>query len=542
MKKIILTLMTLSTLYCSACSTDSIMVTYKGNKAVVKSTTKSVSVKTEGSHVTIKDTLKGNPIVVRLAGKSDDGTLQLKTKSEAIIKLGGVNLTSKEGAPIVVKNKEMVTIVAENGTENTLTVAACTDTAKHKSAVVWAKKDLALGGKGKLNLIASGDGCKGINVKKDLTIDDVTLNVTTTGNHLGKKEGGFGFGGGMPGPPPDFNFDELPDSVKAMIEDMRKKMENGEFPMFGGMPGPPMGGGHGMPGEGEHHRGEGGMPDFGGGMPGFGGFGGFGGPMGGGMESGDPDQETVGDGGFKQKFVSTTKGIKALGVVTINSGHVSVKTSAAGAEGIEGKKGVVVNGGEVWVDAVDDAINANAVIAFNGGKVVAESRNNDAVDANPEGGFMPFGWGNAGEQKEPEPLIIIAGGEVYAWSHVGAPEEGLDCDFNPVEVSGGKIFSIGAGMGEMPSVPTNATAKQPTALLIGLNISKNETIKVFEADENGKAKGEPVLEVKVPFTFKNSSSLVTTPLFQIGKSYVAVSKENEFKWKMEEAFTVVRKQ
>lgn len=534
MKKIIFALMALSSVYCSACSTDSITVTYKGNKAVVKTTTKSVNVKTEGSHVTIKDTLKDNPIIVRLAGKSDDGTLTLKTKSEATIKLDGVNLTSKEGAPIVVKNKKMVTVMAENGTDNTLSVTACVDTAKHKSAVVWAKKDLAFAGKGTLNLIASGDGCKGINVKKDLTIDDLTLSVITTGNHLGKKEGGFGFGGGMPGPPPEFNFDELPDSVKAMIEDMRKKMENGEFPMFGGMPGPPMGGGHG---EGEHHG-------FGGGMPDFGGFGGFpGGPMGGpGMESGDPDQETVGDGGFKQKFISTTKGIKALGIVTINSGNITVKTASAGAEGIEGKKGVVVNGGEVRVDAVDDAINANAAIHFNGGKVIAESRNNDAVDANPEGGFMAFGWGNEDNKKEMEPLIFITGGEVYAWSHVGSPEEGLDCDFNPVEVSGGKVFTIGAGMGEMPSVPTNATAKQPTALLIGLNIAKNETIKVYEADENGKAKGTPVLEVKVPFTFKNSSSLVSSPLFKIGGSYLAVSSDKEYKWKMEEAFCVVRKE
>ena len=534
MKKILLALLTISSLYCSACSTDSITVTYKGNKAVVKSTAKNISIKTEGSHVTIKDTLKDNPIIVRLAGTSDDGTLVFSTKSKSTIKLGGVNLSSKEGAPIVVKNDKAVTLVAENGTKNTLVVAACTDTAKHKSAVVWAKKSLALSGKGTLSLIAEGDGCKGINVKKNLTIDDLTLNVTTTGNHLGKKEGGFGFGGGMPGPPPEFNFEALPDSIKEKIEEMRKMMENGEMPMFGGMPGPPMGGGHG---EGGHHG-------FGGGMPDFGGFGGFpGGPMGGpGMESGDPDQERIGDGGFKQKFISTTKGIKTLGTITINSGKVTVKTSAAGAEGIEGKKGVIVNGGEVIVDAVDDAINANAAIHFNGGKIIAESRNNDAVDANPEGGFMAFGWGNEEEKKDVEPLIIINGGEVYAWSHVGAPEEGLDCDFNPVEVSGGTIFTIGAGMGEMPSVPTNETAKQPTVLVTGLNIGKNEEIKIYESDGKGNSKGDAIYRLTAPFTFKNSSSLITCPAFEIGKEYVLSHGEQKYVMEIKEPFSVVRKQ
>lgn len=532
MKKILLAFMAISSLYCSACSTDSITVTYKGNKAVVKSTTKNVSVRTEGSHVTIKDTLKDNPIIVRLTGTSDDGTFVFSTKSKSTIKFGGVSLASKEGAPVVVKNDKAVTLVAENGTENTLIVTACTDTAKHKSAVVWAKKSLALSGKGTLNLIAKGDGCKGINVKKNLTIDDLTLNVTTSGNHLGKKEGGFGFGGGMPGPPPEFNFDALPDSIKEKIEEMRKMMENGEMPMFGGMPGPPMGSGHG---EGGHHG-------FGGGMPDFGGFGGFpGGPMGGPeMESGDPDQERIGDGGFKQKFISTTKGIKALGTITINSGKVTVKTSAAGAEGIEGKKGVIVNGGEVIVDAVDDAINANAAIHFNGGKIIAESRNNDAVDANPEGGFMAFGWGNEEEKKDVEPLIIINGGEVYAWSHVGAPEEGLDCDFNPVEVSGGKIFTIGAGMGEMPSVPTNETAKQPTALLVGLNITKNVPIKVFENDGNGNAVGNPIAEFVVPFSFRNSSSLISSPIFKVGKSYTVMNGNDKYEMKLVEPFTVIR--
>jgi len=64
-------------------------------------------------------------------------------------------------------------------------------------------------------------------------------------------------------------------------------------------------------------------------------------------------------------------------------------------------------------------------------------------------------------------VITIRGGTVYAWSEVGAPEEGLDSDFAPIAIQGGTLFTVGGGMGEMPSVPTQETAKQPTVLLIG---------------------------------------------------------------------------
>ena len=154
-----------------------------------------------------------------------------------------------------------------------------------------------------------------------------------------------------------------------------------------------------------------------------------------------------------------------------------------GAEGIEGKEGVILNDGQVTVNAVDDAINANAAIEFNGAQVVAISTSNDAVDANLAGAFfMPFGGGNQNQQQDP--AIIITAGTVFAWSQVGAPEEGLDCDFSPIAISGGRVFSVGAGMGEMPSVPTTYTAKQPTALLIGIDIAENQPSNSTTTREN----------------------------------------------------------
>lgn len=248
-----------------------------------------------------------------------------------------------------------------------------------------------------------------------------------------------------------------------------------------------------------------------------------------------PEDANEGGGGFKQKYLGTCKGIKSTDKITINSGNITVYTKSAGAEGIEGKKGVVINGGTVNVNSKDDGINANAAIYFNGGKTTVISRANDAVDANPEGGFFPpFFGGEGGEQKEQEPLIFINGGEVYAYSWVGAPEEGLDCDFNPISVSGGTAFSIGAGMGEMPSVPTVETASQPTVLIIGLDVVKGKDIVVKDK------KGKVVFKTEAPFTYNHSSSLLTCPELKVGERYTVECGKCKKEFEMKEKFSVVR--
>ena len=223
--------------------------------------------------------------------------------------------------------------------------------------------------------------------------------------------------------------------------------------------------------------------------------------------------------------------LRMKGKITINSGNIDVSTKTAGAEGIEGKEGIVFNGGNVHVTSPDDAINANATIEFNGTHVVAHSTGNDAVDSNPKGGFfMPFGNNN----QDTEPAIIIRGGTVYAWSEVGSPEEGIDCDFAPLVIEGGTIFSVGGGMGEMPSVPTNKTAKQPTVLLIGANITKDEPVYIYDA--NGKRLGE----VTIPFAMRRSASLVSSPDFKLGNTYTVKTKGYEKTFTLNEAFTTVR--
>lgn len=489
----------------SACCAEDITITYNGGKAKVKQAVKdSVTVKVKGAHVNIESQYEAHKLTLLVKGQSNDGQLTLKTAGKAKIKLDNLNLTSQEGAPICLKNKKKVEIVAHKGTENTLTVTACNDTVNHKGAVIWAKDKLQISGKGVLNLIATGDGCRGIKTKKDVTIEELTLNVTTSGDNLGEKPFGFG---GFPMPNDS--------TLKGGFPNFPNFPMPNDSTMQAGFPNFPMPNDSTM---------KGGFPNFPGGMPDFGNMP----PFGNDSIEGEPG------GGFggKHKYVASTKGIASKGKITINSGNVTVRTSTAGAEGIEGKKGVVLNGGNIDVLSPDDAINANATIEFNGANVLARSTGNDAVDSNPENGFfMPFG-GNANQNTDP--AIIVRGGTVYAWSQVGSPEEGMDCDFAPLAIEGGTIFTVGGGMGEMPSVPTNATAKQPTVLLIGLNVTKDEPISVCDA--NGKL----LDTIKVPFAMRRSASLVSSPAFKLGSTFTVKTKGYEKTFTLNENFTTVR--
>ena len=544
----------------SVCQAEDITIRYNGSTAKVDQKAKdSVTVTVNGANVNIDSKYTSHKLTVLLTGQSDDGQLVLKTTGKAKITLNKLNLTSQEGAPIDLKNKKKVEIAVANGTENTLTITACNDTANHKAATIWAKDKLLLSGKGTLNIIATGDGCRGIKTKDDITIEDLTLNVTTSGNHLGEKPFSFGdFGGFGGGEMPDFSNFQMPEGgfpdfggfggfpgFGGEANDSTRQGGFGGFPGFGGGGFPGFGGmrpegndstRQGGFGGGFPNFGGGGFPNFGeGGMPNFGGFGSVFGGFGNPDEEGEEDEEGGGMGfGGKRKYVASTKGIASKGKITINSGNVTVKTSTAGAEGIEGKEGVVVNGGMVDVMSPDDAINANATIEFNGGTVIARSRGNDAVDSNPKGGFfMPFG-GNNNNQEDTDPAIIITGGTVYAWSQAGSPEEGLDCDFAPLVIEGGTIFTVGGGMGEMPSVPTNYTSKQPSALLIGINIVKEEPVYLY--DGNNK-----LLEtITVPFSLRRSASLVSSAAFQVGETYTVKTKGYEKTFTLNENFTVVR--
>ena len=140
---------------------------------------------------------------------------------------------------------------------------------------------------------------------------------------------------------------------------------------------------------------------------------------------------------YDSDYKSSPKGIKIDGAITISDNAViSVTTTGAGGEGIESKTCIDITGGQVTVNASDDAINSSynddtkslsnaGNLTISGGNVYARSTGNDGIDAN----------GNC----------YINGGLVYAIG-TSSPEVAIDANSEEQKklyVQGGTIIAIG---------------------------------------------------------------------------------------------------
>ena len=126
---------------------------------------------------------------------------------------------------------------------------------------------------------------------------------------------------------------------------------------------------------------------------------------------------------------ASAKAIKVGGVATINGGTTTITTAASGAEGLESKTRILINGGQHYFHCYDDCINSKGTITFEGGVTVCFSNGNDAVDSNA-------GTGGA---------ITIGNGVAFAYTTKGSPEEGFDCDNNSYIRITGTGIGISAG-------------------------------------------------------------------------------------------------
>ena len=136
-----------------------------------------------------------------------------------------------------------------------------------------------------------------------------------------------------------------------------------------------------------------------------------------------------GPGGGSSTGTASAKAIKVGGVATIYGGSTTVNTSTSGAEGLESKTQINIEGGQHYFKCYDDCINSSGKIFFNGGVTVCFSNGNDAVDSNA---------GTAG-------AITIGNGVAFAYTTKGSPEEGFDCDNNNYIRITGTGIGISAG-------------------------------------------------------------------------------------------------
>ncbi len=152
-----------------------------------------------------------------------------------------------------------------------------------------------------------------------------------------------------------------------------------------------------------------------------------------------------GGGSSSSDLRSSPKGIKVDGNITINGGTITVSaTGGEGAEGIESKKIMTINGGYIEVTSYDDALNSASHMYLKGGYVYAVATGNDAIDSN----------GN----------MYLSGGYVFCCGS----EEGLDANseggYTVYIQNGTNLMAVGGNMGAIESgASISQTCYQGTA-------------------------------------------------------------------------------
>ena len=148
------------------------------------------------------------------------------------------------------------------------------------------------------------------------------------------------------------------------------------------------------------------------------------------MESGEINISGVGDEGIQCELdgdsstgETTDHEDEDSGNIYIEGGTLNVTSSKS--ESIESKGALNITGGQVIVNAYDDAINAAQDLTISSGYVYARSTNNDGIDAN----------GNC----------YIKGGVIYAIGS-SSPEVAIDANSEEQKklyITGGNIIAIG---------------------------------------------------------------------------------------------------
>lgn len=197
-------------------------------------------------------------------------------------------------------------------------------------------------------------------------------------------------------------------------------------------------------------------------------------------------------GSGRNADVSYAKALKASHDIVINDGKIEISTSGSGAEGIEGKGSVTINGGEVYIVAKDDAINSGGQIQFNGGYIYAQSNGNDGIDSN-------YGRANS---------IVVDGAVVITHSQQ-SPECGFDADGNSfLTFKSGVVFCTGGQQGGAGSGPV---CSQST-MYIGCSVSKGW----FAVTD---ASGNVVEAFYIPMAISQNYSFLSSADLKSGSTY-----------------------
>lgn len=198
---------------------------------------------------------------------------------------------------------------------------------------------------------------------------------------------------------------------------------------------------------------------------------------------------------YSNSLTSSPKGVKADGDIDISGGNLNISVTGIsnGSEGLESKATLTISGGEVYVYAYDDAINASSAINISGGKVYAYGSNNDGIDSNGS--------------------LTISGGLVIGCG-AGSPESGIDVDnSNNFKINGGIVIGIG---GTLQSTPSSSSS-QRSVIYNGITATKDSKVCVLDSYD------DPILTFEFPRTQNSASLFFSTPAIVSGESYTISS-------------------
>ena len=190
---------------------------------------------------------------------------------------------------------------------------------------------------------------------------------------------------------------------------------------------------------------------------------------------------------------ASCKGIKSDGSFIMNGGNVEVLVLGKGErnEGVESKKDMAINGGNLYIYAYDDAVNCGERMVVNGGMLYAYSVANDAIDSNVS--------------------IDINGGTVIADGSF-SPEQGIDVDdFSKFSIRGGLVISIGGGMGPVPSLPLNGNSSAGTAVWSGVSLKRGSFLNIEDS------KGNALISYSLTRDMPKGTVLVSAPFIKPGE-------------------------
>ena len=386
----------------------------------------------------------------RLTGNIDGTVVVDADKSDKVeLILDNVTILSADGPAIWVKQADKVTLTLAEGSVNSLANGGTFS--GDEDAVLYSKDDLVIEGSGSLSVDSpAGEGIVG---KDEIKIKGGTVTVTADAKGISAKDG-VTVSGGM------IIVTSGKDALRAENKDNPEKgfvtIENGTFYLTAD--------GDGISASGELKIANGVFEIT----------------TGGGSAEAEMKQPHGARWGFGSEHADadddenavSTKGIKAEGVLTIEGGTFGIDSKD---DAVHGNSDVNINGGSFTIYTGDDAVHADATNTVNGGSITVllayegiEGRDVvinggvlrlDCVDdglnaadgstskdaAKLPGG--PAGPNEAVEIDESQPSITINGGLIYVHSSADA----MDANGN-VFINGGETVLCGPDSGDTQSL------------------------------------------------------------------------------------------